>query len=86
MPQGFKILIVTPTFRRPEEIKGLLENLSQQSFLPFEIIIVDGAFDYERATEIVVLSMSGVLPFECRYVRYRGGTTIQRNIGIDAAN
>ncbi len=85
MSQGFKISVVTPTFRRPQEIKDLLVNLDQQSFSPFEIIIVDGALDDERATENVVLNTHGPLPFGCRYIRHSGGTAIQRNVGIEAA-
>jgi glycosyltransferase involved in cell wall biosynthesis len=79
------ISIVTPTFRRPAEIAGLLENLSQQTLLPSEIIIVDGATAEERETEEAVARLSQVVPFRCVYIRQSGGTAIQRNSGIDAA-
>jgi glycosyltransferase involved in cell wall biosynthesis len=85
MSGDFKISVVTPTLRRPTEIRDLLANLNQQSLLPFEIIIVDGAPDDEKDTETIVPNISNTLRFDCRYIRYRGGTAIQRNIGIEAA-
>ena len=50
----YKVSIVTPTFRRPVEIAGLLENLSQQTLLPAQVILVDGAHAEETETEKVV--------------------------------
>jgi len=79
------ISVVTPTFRRPQEVAGLLENLSQQKLLPSEVILVDGAPESERETEETVRSMTRDLPFHCVYVRQSGGTAIQRNEGIDRA-
>jgi glycosyltransferase involved in cell wall biosynthesis len=80
-----KVSIVTPTFRRPVEIAGLLENLSQQILLPSEVILVDGAPAEERDTEKVVAEVAATLPFECHYIRHERGTAIQRNAGIDKA-
>jgi GT2 family glycosyltransferase len=80
-----RISVVTPTFRRPAEVAGLLENLSSQDLLPFEVILVDGAPAQEKHTETVVCSTFESLPFACRYIRHTGGTAIQRNVGIDAA-
>lgn len=79
------ISIVTPTFRRPDEVKGLLENLSQQSVLPVEVILVDGAPADENATETVVHAVGNQYPFTINYIRRGGGTAIQRNHGIEAA-
>lgn len=79
------ISIVTPTFRRPAEIAGLLENLSQQTLLPAEIVIVDGASSEEKASEEAVARLTKSIPFRCVYIRQCGGTAIQRNAGIDAA-
>lgn len=79
------ISIVTPTFRRPEEVKGLLKNISEQSILPIEIVLVDGAPTNENSTEKVVESIKAQLPFDVKYIRRNGGTAIQRNVGIDAA-
>src|ERR1700730_3827575 len=80
-----KVSIVTPTFHRPGEIAGLLENLSQQILLPSEVILVDGAPAADADTEKVVAEVVGSLPFECHYIRHALGTAIQRNAGIDKA-
>ena len=79
------ISVVTPTWRRPVEVAGLLANLSQQQLLPLEVIVVDGASSNECETERVVSEMSSVLPFRCRYFRNERGTAIQRNRGIEEA-
>lgn len=79
------ISVVTPTFRRPAELAGLLENLAGQTLLPSEVVIIDGAPPTENATAEVVSRIAGDLPFECRYVRHDRGTAIQRNAGIDLA-
>jgi len=80
-----RISVVTPTFYRPHEVRGLLENLSRQSLLPVEVILIDGAPSNEMATEIVVNEIKDAFPFTVSYIRHGGGTAIQRNVGIDAA-
>jgi len=80
-----RISVVTPTLRRPKEVAELMDNLSQQVVLPFELILVDGAPDEEKETEEVVGARRDSLPYTCRYIRHSGGTAIQRNVGIDAA-
>lgn len=79
------ISIVTPTYRRPKEIAGLLDNLCQQKLLPKELIIVDGAAENEKQTEELVQSRLKTLPFAVRYLRHGRGTAIQRNAGIECA-
>lgn len=79
------VSIVTPTFRRPEEVKGLLANISKQSVLPVEVILIDGAEKGEDLTETAVHSAIDRYPFKINYIRSSGGTAIQRNRGIDAA-
>lgn len=85
MHRSYSISVVTPTFQRPEEVKGLLENLAEQTLLPSEVILVDGAPVEEKASEGIILGMVEHLPFPCRYVRHARGTAIQRNAGIDLA-
>jgi GT2 family glycosyltransferase len=80
-----RVSVVTPTLGRPQEVRGLLDNLSRQELLPDEVLIVDGAPPQERATELVVGDVVDAVPFECRHLRHSGGTAIQRNVGIDAA-
>jgi GT2 family glycosyltransferase len=79
------VSVVTPTLRRPGEVIDLLENLSRQTLLPCEVILVDGAPANETDTERAVASVVGSLPFRCHYIRHGGGTAIQRNVGIDKA-
>lgn len=79
------VSIVTPTFRRTEEVRGLLENISKQSVLPVEVILIDGATESEDSTETVVRNTLTHYPFKIKYIRSNGGTAIQRNRGIDAA-
>lgn len=77
--------MVTPTLGRPEEVKGLLEDLCRQSFAVFEIVLVDGAPDTDAATEKIVGEIKNELPYRVKYIRQGGGTAIQRNVGIDSA-
>ncbi len=79
------VSVVTPTLRRPEEVRGLLENLCGQQLPPAELILVDGAPPEETATEEIVATVASKLPFRCVYVRRDGGTARQRNVGIDLA-
>ncbi len=80
-----KISVVTPTLRRPAEVLDLLENLSRQTILPTEVVLVDGAPSEETETETAVRKVLHSYSFEIRYIRHGGGTAIQRNVGIDAA-
>ena len=80
-----KISVITPTLKRPNEVLGLLETLSMQNLLPYELILVDGGSDDVRETEQVVLPIINDYPFIIKYFRYTGGTAIQRNYGIDKA-
>ena len=79
------ISIVTPTLRRPVEVRDLFANLSQQTTLPMELVLVDAAPEGEEATADVVAELAPSAPFAVNHIRRGGGTAIQRNIGIDAA-
>ena len=80
-----EITIVTPTFKRPKEMAGLLENLGRQTLIPSEVIIVDGSPPEECKTEDAVKQLAPTMPFLCRYFRHSGGTAIQRNLGVQFA-
>jgi glycosyltransferase involved in cell wall biosynthesis len=79
------ISVVTPTFHRAREVGELLENLSAQTVLPREVILVDGAPPEETQTEKIIAETNGKYPFRVRYVRRQGGTAVQRNYGIELA-
>lgn len=70
---------------RPDEVRGLLDNIAQQTLMPDEIVLVDGAPDDVTATTDVVNSIAHNYPFRVEYIRHGGGTAIQRNTGIDNA-
>lgn len=80
-----QISVITPTLRRPHEVRDLLTNLAGQNHLPLELILVDGAPAGDDDTQKVIAQASPNLPFAIRYIRRGGGTAVQRNIGIDAA-
>lgn len=80
-----RISVVTPTLRRPQEVAELLRNLAVQTLRPFEFILVDGAPEGEEATRMLAEAEFSHAPFPCRYLRHGGGTAIQRNMGIEAA-
>lgn len=80
-----KLSVITPTLGRPQEIDELLDNLAQQTMLPQEVLLIDGADDEDRRTEEVVAKRRDSMPFTCQHVRHRGGTALQRNRGIDLA-
>lgn len=82
---NYRISVVTPTFRRPVEIRQLLETLADQTTLPAEVIVVDGAPVVEKESENVITDIRQSLPFEVHYIRHGGGTALQRNVGIDSA-
>ena len=78
--------VVTPTYLRPDQMGPLLESFRQQTLLPQEIIIVDGASPEDKRTEEIVAQISADYPITIRYVRSeRRGSSIQRNAGIDHA-
>jgi glycosyltransferase involved in cell wall biosynthesis len=80
-----RISVVTPTLFRPEEVTGLLENLSRQTLLPFEVVIVDGAPLEDTRSERAIAKVTGALPFRCHYIRHERGTAVQRNAGVEVA-
>lgn len=82
---GPKVSVVTPTYRRPREVAELLDNLSRQTVLPAEVILVDGAPAEETETGRAVEGKLNALPYPCVYIRHGGGTAIQRNAGMDRA-
>src|SRR5688572_22748802 len=84
-----RISIVTPTLHRPDEVRDLLDTLCQQTMMPHELILVDGApadgVPENAVTQEIVEARAASLPYAVCYIRAGGGTAIQRNVGIDAA-
>lgn len=76
--------MVTPTFARPNEVEGLLDNLSAQNHVPDELILVDGADFDDRRIESLLRACPD-LPFRVHHLRAKGGAAMQRNSGIEHA-
>ena len=78
--------LVVATYKRPDDVRRLIECLSQMPGVPQEVIVVDGA--PERDTEEVLLAASRAakMPFELVYVQSPKGLTLQRNVGIDISS
>ena len=79
------ISVVTPTLDRPSDVRSLIQSLTGQRVAPFELVLVDAAPPEMNDTRDVVRSLAGTVPFAISYIRRGGGTAIQRNIGIEAA-
>ncbi|WP_445710022.1 glycosyltransferase family 2 protein [Flavobacterium sp.] len=80
-----KVSIVTPTFYRFKELPDYFNSIEKQEYLPFEIILVDGAPNEEIRSEEYINDYLTRSNLNIRYFRYGGGTAIQRNYGIDKA-
>jgi len=81
-----KVSIVTPTYYRHLELPDYLKCIENQTYKPYEIILVDGADPGENRTETLVQSVISSFPNPMNYYRRQGGTAIQRNFGIDFAS
>jgi glycosyltransferase involved in cell wall biosynthesis len=85
MADSPRISVVTPTLRRPADVAEMLDDLSKQTILPYELVLVDGAPAGEEETSEVVQKRIATLNYRVEYIRSGGGTAIQRNTGIDRA-
>ncbi len=84
-PHPPTLSVVCPTLGRPQEVAELLANLAQQTLLPTEALLIDGAPPSDLRTAEVVQQVADQLPFPCRHLRFSGGTALQRNHGLDLA-
>ncbi len=78
-----KYSIVTPTFYRFKELPDYFKSIEEQVFLPFEVILIDGAPLEEIRSEEFVNKYKETSKLNIKYYRYTGGTAIQRNYGIE---
>jgi glycosyltransferase involved in cell wall biosynthesis len=77
--------LIVATYRRPGEIRRLVETVADLEEPPAEVLVVDGSPD--GASEAALRACAGErrLPFRLSCVRSQPGLTLQRNIGIDAS-
>jgi succinoglycan biosynthesis protein ExoM len=81
-----KISLCIATFRRPERLAALLDDLGRQQRLPDEVIIVDNDAA-ESARTVVEAPASGRLPFPIHYaVQPKRGIAITRNLTVAMAS
>ena len=80
-----KISMIVPTYKRPNLLAELFENIDNQILKPFEIIVVDGTSPNDLSTEKVVMEKKSSSTFDIQYLRHSKGTAIQRNAGIEIA-
>jgi GT2 family glycosyltransferase len=79
----FSLIIATKG--RPEPLSAVLQSAGQGLPADGEVIVVDG--DSERSAESVVSALGDRFPdVTMRYVASDPGASLQRNVGIDAAN
>jgi GT2 family glycosyltransferase len=82
---ALKLSVVVPTYRRPEDLKGCLKSLFDQSKLPQEILVVDN--DPDGSADPVIRSLLGTATargVNLRYVRGRmNSLPSARNLGIE---
>lgn len=77
--------LVVATYKRPQEVRKLIEALRQLPDLPAEVVIVDGSPDEATGEALTDPAQLDGLPFDLVYVRSPAGLTRQRNVGIDAS-
>lgn len=84
--QSTKVSALISTCNRPKQIEALLDNLSHQKYLPFEVIIIDASDD--QRTELVIEKLTSRSNlFALKYFKApEKGLTKQRNFGIDQAS
>lgn len=73
--------LIIPVYNRPEELSALLKTLENQSFMRFELIVVDDGSKYNSQG-----AASGFAPFPCRYFYTKNrGPGPARNFGAQQA-
>lgn len=80
-----RVTIVTPTYKRPKEVGDMIDNLSKQSLLPYEHLIIDGTPDDDTLTKEVVEGLQSNSKYPIQFFKSAKGTAIQRNFGMDRA-
>jgi GT2 family glycosyltransferase len=81
---GMRVSLIIATKGRPGRLAGALESSARALPPDGEVIIVDG--DRERSAERVVAELRSRHPeLTALYLSSEPGTSLQRNVGIDAA-
>src|ERR1700744_3442625 len=74
--------IIIPLYNRPEEIRELLETLTQQTYKQFEVLVIEDGSDKDAAE--IVKGFSGRLDVKY-FVKPNSGQGFSRNFGFEKA-
>lgn len=75
-----------PTYRRPETVRLLLENLAAQSRLPDEILVVDSSPDDQTQQIVTAWNETPGRAIPVQWIASPKGLTRQRVVGIQRAS
>ena len=75
--------VIIPVYNRPDEIKELLESLSHQTFLDFEVIVVEDGSDDRCETQVKAFQQKLAVTY---YFKENSGPGASRNFGMEQAN
>ena len=82
MEKELSFSIIIPVYNRPDEMKELLESLSKQTFMDFELVVVEDGSDIksealcEQYTDKINIAY---------YYKENAGPSIARNYGLERA-
>jgi glycosyltransferase involved in cell wall biosynthesis len=77
-----KYSVIIPVYNRPDEVKELLDTLTQQTYPHFEVLVIeDGS---QRKCDEIVKAFSGVLDIRY-YYKENSGQGFTRNYGFERA-
>jgi GT2 family glycosyltransferase len=82
-PQLLDCSLVVATYKRPDDLRRLIEHLSELQEVPAEVIVVDSSPERDSENAVLEICQSRAISFELIYVRSPKGLTLQRNIGVD---
>jgi len=74
--------IIIPVYNRPDEMKELLESLSKQTFMDFELVVVEDGSDVK--SDLLCDQYSNRIDI-AYYYKENAGPSIARNFGLERA-
>ena len=80
-----RVSVIIPTKGRLKEVVSTLKSLYDQSFLPSEVLVIDGSPHEKLRAELKWACMPLKGKIDVKYLRSKASLTHQRNIGIKAS-
>ncbi len=78
--------LILATYRRPKEIRRVLQAVNNMQQRPVEVVVVDGSTDDDSQHAIAGWLAKARLSFNLIYAKCPKGLTRQRNAGIDLSS